>query len=451
MSMPNNNIGHDYIYAVEQAVATHMPGESVVTKLSTGKMWVTASCRFKDSYGFARCKVSELNDRNAQFILKTAIYRAALASGKMKAPWGTVTGVRPGKLMRQIMDTDEFSKKYDVEMSRAKLVFETSQYTEKTEGILGKDDICLYVGIPFCPTRCLYCSFVSASVEKSMKLVEPYFEALIREIRETSKYCKDKRVVSIYFGGGTPTTLDEEKLNILCSELEGSFNLSSLKEFCVEAGRPDTITEAKLKVLQNHGVNRISVNPQTMRNSVLEKIGRRHTEQDILDAVSLSKDFDINMDLIAGLPGDDFDGFRYSVDKVLSLNPANITIHTLSLKKGSSLIKNPEDLPDCVGQMLDYAYDSLRNSGYEPYYLYRQKNMRGGYENTGWTKKGHENIYNICMMEELCTIIAMGAGGSSKLIRDSGRNERITTPKYPLEYIEHIEKTCKDKEKICMT
>ena len=449
--MINEYTGHNYIYAVEQAVATHMPGEKVKTRLSKGKKWTTASCDYKGFKGYARCKTEDLDDKKAQYILKTAIYKAALASGKNKAPWGTVTGVRPGKLMRQIMDVDAFSKAYDTERDRAQLAYDTSLYTIEAENSLHEDDICLYVGIPFCPTRCAYCSFVSQSVEKSMKLIEPFFDALLKEVEATGAQAKDKNVVSIYFGGGTPTTLSAEMLDKLILSLEKNFNLARLTEFCVEAGRPDTITKEKLDVLKAHKVNRISVNPQTMNDRVLEAIGRHHTAQDIVDAVKLAEGFDINMDLIAGLPTDTLESFRQTVDKVIELNPANITIHTLSLKKGSNLIKNPEDLPSSVGEMLDYAYEKLKKYGYEPYYLYRQKNMQGGFENTGWTKKGHKNLYNICMMEELCTVLAMGAGGSSKLIRPSGRNERIVTPKYPLEYIEHIEKICKDKEKICTT
>lgn len=426
-----------------------MPGENVETKLSRGRVWTTASCRYKGKTGLSKCRTIELDDKKAQYILKTAIYRAALSAGKEKSPWGTVTGVRPGKLMRQIMDIQEFSRLYATDEERAGLVYETSLYTNSVAGTLRDNDICLYVGIPFCPTRCEYCSFVSQSVEKSMNLVEPFFEALLRETRAAAECCSGKKVISIYFGGGTPTTLNEKQLDDICKEIENGFDLSELREFCVEAGRPDTITDGKLRVLKKHGVGRISVNPQTMDDRVLERIGRHHSSQDVLDAINLAAGLDVNMDLIAGLPTDTLDGFKKTIDGVLEISPANITVHTLSLKKGSRLIQNPEDLPDCVGEMLEYAYSRLREQNYNPYYLYRQKNMQGGFENTGWTKPGHENIYNICMMEELCTIVALGAGGSSKLVNKDGANLRIVTPKYPLEYIQNIERICEDKKKIC--
>ena len=224
--------------------------------------------------------------------------------------------------------------------------------------------------------------------------------------------------------------------------------------YSVEAGRPDTITEEKLLVLRRHGVDRVSVNPQTMRDEVLEAIGRKHTAGDILEALEKVRKvggFAVNMDLIAGLPKDDPEGFAKSLEQVLALKPENITIHTLSLKRGSTLMSQPGIIPTAaeVGRMLDNAYRRLNGEDYAPYYLYRQKNMSGGFENTGWTKQGYENLYNICMMEELCSILASGGGGSTKLIHpEGGKNIRITAPKYPLEYIQQIEKTCEEKRRI---
>ena len=222
----------------------------------------------------------------------------------------------------------------------------------------------------------------------------------------------------------------------------------------MEAGRPDTITEEKLRTLRAHGVDRVSVNPQTMSDSVLETIGRKHTAADIVEALEKVRavgGFTVNMDLIAGLPGDDESGFQDTLSKVLMLAPENITVHTLSLKKGSRILTEGAALPDAaeVGRMLDFAEESLRGSGYEPYYLYRQKFMSGGFENVGWTHAGYVNLYNICIMEELCSILAMGGGGSTKLIRhDGGRNLRFIAPKYPLEYITGIDSVCAEKNKI---
>ena len=255
-------------------------------------------------------------------------------------------------------------------------------------------------------------------------------------------------------GGGTPTTLSAEQLDRLCSVLGDEFDLSAVREYTVEAGRPDTISADKLSVLRAHGVDRVSVNPQTMSDRVLELIGRRHTASDIERALQLVREvggFDVNMDLIAGLPGDSAEGFRDTVEKVLALGAENITVHTLSLKKGSRITLEEVPIPgaDEVAAMLDFAGERLSAAGYSPYYLYRQKFMSGGFENVGWAKDGRVNLYNICIMEELCSIIAMGGGGSTKLIRpDDGRNIRIMAPKYPLEYINSIGNTCAEKVKI---
>lgn len=289
-----------------------------------------------------------------------------------------------------------------------------------------------------------------------MKLIPPFVEALEQEIRATAAQVRELglRPVSIYFGGGTPTTLSPAELERVCALLEAEFDLSALREYTVEAGRPDTITEEKLRVLRRHGVDRVSVNPQTMSDKVLEIIGRKHTAADILAALEKVRrvgGFAVNMDLIAGLPGDDTQGFSRTLDAVLSLGAENITVHTLSLKKGSRITLEGSPLPGEgeVGAMLDEAAARLRRAGYEPYYLYRQKFMSGGFENVGWTRPGFANLYNICIMEELCSILAMGGGGSTKLIAPgNGRNIRLMAPKYPLEYIQKIAETCADKEKI---
>ena len=476
--------GHNYKYGVEQMLSTLFPGEKpeypggrpegdrMEISLSEARVYITAVCSyysggrlFRGRCAVKREKTNETDrDSLCQYAIKNAIYRAVIASGLTEQPWGALTGVRPGKLMHGIVRRTgnreqavaKFMKDYSVTEKRAELCYDATMYTLKAEETLGKRDICLYVGIPFCPTRCAYCSFVSQAVGKSMQLIPDFLEALEKEIEAAAEQVRKNglRVSAIYMGGGTPTTLTAEELDRLCGRLAECFDLAGLKEYCVEAGRPDTITREKLVVLRRHGVDRISVNPQTMNDPVLEAIGRRHTAEDIIRALSVARDvrgFAINMDLIAGLPADSVNGFKKSMDMVLELDPENITVHTLSLKRGSRLMLAEEKIPGAaeVGEMLEYAYERLRNAGYEPYYLYRQKNMSGGFENTGWTKPGHENLYNICMMEEINTIVAMGAGGSSKLIDpEGGRNIRMTAPKYPLEYIQSIEKTCADKEKI---
>ncbi|MDY5565196.1 MAG: coproporphyrinogen dehydrogenase HemZ, partial [Candidatus Limivicinus sp.] len=370
----------------------------------------------------------------------------------------------PGKLLAGLLNqglseqqaVKAFIRDYDVSTARAALCLDTSRETLKAMAALGPRDICLYVGIPFCPTRCAYCSFVSQSVEKSMKLIAPFHQALQQEIAATAAQVRalGLRVVSVYMGGGTPTTLSASQLDELCTWLAAEFDLSALREYTVEAGRPDTITEEKLQVLRRHGVDRLSVNPQTMDDAVLAAIGRKHTAADIVSALETVRrvgGFAVNMDLIAGLPGDTPAQFGDTLEKVLALSPENITVHTLSLKKGSRITLEGSAIPGAaeVSAMLDLAGQRLRSADYAPYYLYRQKFMSGGFENVGWAKPGYVNLYNICIMEELCSILAMGGGGSTKLIRpDQGRNLRLMAPKYPLEYIESIDRTCADKNSI---
>ena len=475
--------GHDYKYAVEQMLLTLFPderpeypeapceGERMEIKLTRGEKLTTGSCVLYRAGGVWRASARAENasmtdplqrDRICQRLVKNAIYRAALKSGVAKPAWGALTGVRPGKLLAGLIEgglseakaARRFAKEYDVSDERVRLCLATTRETLKAETSLSARDVCLYVGIPFCPTRCAYCSFVSQSVEKSMKLVSPFCDALEKEIAATAAEVKKLglRPVSLYMGGGTPTTLSARQLDRLCTVLAEAFDLSALREYTVEAGRPDTITEEKLRVLRTHGVDRVSVNPQTMSDRVLELIGRKHTAQDIVTALQKVRavdGFDVNMDLIAGLPGDSAEGFCDTLDRVLAAE--NVTVHTLSLKKGSRITLDQTPIPEAaeVAAMLDYAAQRLTEAGYAPYYLYRQKFMSGGFENVGWAKDGRINLYNIVIMEELRSILAMGGGGSTKLIRpDGGRNIRLMAPKYPLEYIEKIDETCADKIRI---
>ena len=477
--------GHDYKYAVEQMLLTMFPeerpeypegkpaGDRMEIRLSRGSRYTTAACALWRSGQVFRGRAAAVlpagtepleADRVQQRLIKNAIYRAALKSGVKKPAWGALTGVRPGKLLAGLLNqglseqqaVKAFIRDYDVSTARAALCLDTSRETLKAMAALGPRDICLYVGIPFCPTRCAYCSFVSQSVEKSMKLIAPFHQALRKEIAATAAQVRalGLRVVSVYMGGGTPTTLSASQLDELCTWLAAEFDLSALREYTVEAGRPDTITEEKLRVLRRHGVDRLSVNPQTMDDAVLAAIGRKHTAADIVSALETVRrvgGFAVNMDLIAGLPGDTPAQFGDTLEKVLALSPENITVHTLSLKKGSRITLEGSAIPGAaeVSAMLDLAGQRLRSADYAPYYLYRQKFMSGGFENVGWAKPGCVNLYNICIMEELCSILAMGGGGSTKLIRpDQGRNLRLMAPKYPLEYIESIDRTCADKNSI---
>ena len=478
-------IGHNYKYAVEQSLLTLFPGhrpvypetkgngEYIEVKHSRGKRYTTMTTNLHLTHGTFTGKARVANDlltdepfitdRHLQRLIRQSFYKAAIASGIPQPEWGALTGVRPTKLMTKYLRQgltnakakNAFRKDYFVSEERAGLCIDTAHSSIEAENNLTDQSVCLYVGIPFCPTRCAYCSFVSQSVEKSMKLIDPFFDALMLEIEATAQQVRQLGLVpvSIYMGGGTPTTLSASQLEILFIKLEECFDLSQVRENTVEAGRPDTITPEKLRVLKAHGVDRLSVNPQTMTDSVLKAIGRKHSAADIIRAFEMVREVGgmaINMDLIAGLPTDTAESFRATIDQVLELSPENITVHTLSLKRGARLMDEGGDIPTgkTVEEMLNYAFPKLRQAGYYPYYLYRQKNMSGGFENTGWTKNGYENLYNICIMEELCSIIAMGAGGSTKLVSPAGKIERIFAPKYPNEYIANIAKTCCDKTKI---
>ena len=477
--------GHDCRYAAEQSLLMLFPGEKpeypegspsgerCELRVSRGaKYMVCTALLVRSGAAFRGRAQAENPDPADEYALrgcenrlvKLAFYRAALASGLPKPEWGSLSGVRPAKLMDAYLREGlspraakgRFMREYFVSGSRAQLCLDAALSAQEAARSLDERDVCLYVGIPFCPTRCAYCSFVSQSVEKSMKLMEPFLDALLLDIRATAAETRlaGLRPVALYMGGGTPTTLSAAQLDRLCAALEREFDLSALREYTVEAGRPDTITAEKLRVLRAHGVGRVSVNPQTMSDSVLEAIGRRHTAQDIVDALALVREcggFEVNMDLIAGLPTDTAGGFSRTLDAVLSLAPENVTVHTLSLKRGSGLTLAGRPLPEAgeVRAMLDEAMERLAGSGYAPYYLYRQKNMAGGFENVGWTKPGSENLYNICIMEELCSILAMGAGGSTKLVADGGKRiKRFIAPKYPQEYINAAPGFAAGKERI---
>ena len=329
-----------------------------------------------------------------------------------------------------------------------------AEHSAAAKRTLKNDEVSLYIGVPFCPSRCVYCSFVSAAVEKCRPLVEPFVEGLCREIKAAGELLgKTGQVIrSVYIGGGTPTTLSAEQFHRVFSAMEEHLLLDRCSEFTVEAGRPDTITPEKLAAFARHGVDRVSVNPQSMNDLVLERMGRPHSGEDIRRAyaeVRQAGKFAVNMDLIAGLPGDSPQGFASSLREVMDLEPENITVHTLALKKGSQLMENPEALPSDreVEDMLNAAWEALRQEGYVPYYLYRQKYMSGSFENVGWTKPGYESLYNMVMMEELHSIIALGGGGVTKLFwPKTGKIERFANPKYPQEYLRDIDVLCQKKE-----
>lgn len=364
--------------------------------------------------------------------------------------WGILTGVRPVKLFAARLGEGEapesvahyFERELLVSPEKCSLALETALTQAPFLHPENKKDVALYIAIPFCPTRCRYCSFVSHSIQGAAKLVEPYLDILGEELRELGDRVRRLgiRITSVYIGGGTPTSLSAPQLSRLMGALKGSFELEGLEEFTVEAGRPDTITPEKLSVLREAGVGRLSINPQSLQDEVLRLAQRPHTAQDVLEKYAMAKEYGfetLNMDLIAGLEGDTPEGFEDSLRRVLALRPQNITVHTLSVKRSAMLGKERTAVlaGEGAAEMVTLSGKLLREAGYRPYYLYRQKNTVQNLENTGWSLPGHESPYNIRIMDESHSILGAGAGAVTKLC-DGTKITRIFNYKYPYEYIE---------------
>ncbi len=378
-------------------------------------------------------------------------------------PWGILTGIRPAKIAVKALRegkspeavVEYFVKECGANLSKANLALEVALTEAPIIDKMYPDGVSLYIGIPFCPSRCLYCSFVTNGTERARRLMPEYIEALKKEIRYVSEIVKlnGDRIETVYIGGGTPTTLTPELLEDMLKCLYEYNDLSCVKEFTVEAGRPDTITEEKLTVLKDYGVGRISINPQTMNDETLKVIGRKHSVADIIEAFYLARRCgfdDINMDLIAGLPGENFEMFKHSLEEVEKLSPEDTTVHTLSIKRSSILNEYRDSYRmtdgEEVSRMVDYAREYMRSRGKIPYYMYRQKNQLGNLENVAYCKKGHESLYNIYIMEELQTIISMGAGGVTKTVdRETDRIERIFNVKEAKDYIERLDEMLERK------
>ncbi len=462
--------GHDDRYAVEQLqlalFGASARGEAEST-LHRGKTYLTAVTKItvdgQTAHAVRRIKAAGETVRLRRRLLQQCYYQAAVQLLPEKPAWGALAGVRPTKLTTAHLlsgGSPSSAEKmlrndYYVTEERCRLAVDCSISTVAAVEKLRASDVSLYIGIPFCPTRCVYCSFVSRTVGRKPELMEPYLQALSREIRETGALLQaaGKTVRTVYIGGGTPTTLTARQMAGLLEQIRSSFDLSDCLEFTVEAGRPDTLDLEKLTVLRQGGTDRISVNPQTMEDSVLRACGRPHRGSDILriydQAVKLGFAA-INMDLIAGLPTDTLAGFRRSLDTVTSLNPGNITVHTLALKKGADLFEHREHLPSQadVAQMVAYTGEKLRGLQYRPYYLYRQKYMSGSFENVGWSRDHLDCLYNIYMMEEVHTILSLGGGGMSKLRTPDGKIQRFHNPKFPEQYIERLEDVLAQKREL---
>ncbi len=461
-------IGHEDRYAVEQLLMTlFAPGSDLqaVSTLHRGAVWLTAVTRLtlngKTATARQRLKADKETVRLRRRALQRSVYLAALPLLGNTPPWGALAGVRPTKIStRHLLEggTPKSAHQllkdiYYVTEDRRNLAVACSESSVRAARLLNPQDVSLYVGIPFCPTRCSYCSFVSRTVGKRTDLLEPYLQALLKEIALTGKLLESsgKTIRTIYIGGGTPTTLSSSQLALLLDTLSGSFDLSRCIEFTVEGGRPDTLSYEKLKTIRRHGADRMSINPQTMVDSVLKACARPHTGEDVLTAYRWAVDAgfeNINMDLIAGLPTDTFDGFRHSLETVAGLNCANITVHTLALKKGADLFEKRDGLSSAeeVARMVDFANQTLAGEGYRPYYLYRQKYMSGSFENVGWSREQRDCLYNIYMMEELHTILSLGGGGMNKVNLPDGSLQRFHNPKFPEQYIEMIDSVLEEKQ-----
>ena len=463
-------IGHEDRYAVEQlqmALFPENPEGSAVSSLFRGKTWLTATAKItlngKTVSAVRRLKAGEETVRLRRRILQQSYYLAAIQLLDRKPAWGALAGVRPTKITTKHLleggtpaSADRLMRDvYYVTPERRQLAVDCSESTVNAVSLMDKDDLSVYVGIPFCPTRCSYCSFVSRTVGKKTDLLDKYLAALEREIQVTARLMKEsgKHLLTLYIGGGTPSILSTPQMIHLLDTLRESFDFSRCIEFTVEGGRPDTLDPEKLRAIREHGADRMSINPQTMEDSVLRACGRPHTGADVIRAYRQAEEAGftaINMDLIAGLPTDNFDGFRRSLDAVASLNPANITVHTLALKKGADLFEKREGLSTAeeVSRMVDYSNAALRNLSYKPYYLYRQKYMSGSFENVGWSREGLDCLYNIYMMEELHTIVSLGGGGMNKVNLPDGTLQRFHNPKFPEQYIEMIDSVCRQKEEL---
>jgi len=415
--------------------------------------------------GSYRYNYKKRNERTDKIVFRCFVVRAFCDAAqnfkKVSIPWGALSGIRPAKVVRQMREggmsieevKNELKEIFGVEEHKIELAMKVAENESEILKDVNKNSISLYIGIPFCPSKCLYCSFVSSDMRVGKKYVDSYVELLDKELEKSAEVIKKLNfsLENIYIGGGTPTSVSEKHLEEILKSVNRHFDLSCLKEFTLEAGRADTITEEKLMIAKKYGVDRISINPQTMNDSTLKAVGRLHDSKMVREAFLLARKcgFDnINMDLIAGLPGEDAEMFKYSVDEVIKLDPENITVHSLCIKRAASFRFSEYSLADAdeMNKMLDYVQEVMNKTDREPYYMYRQKNISGNLENVGYAKKGYHSFYNVNIMEEVQNIIATGGGGSSKIVKGD-RIERVFNFKDACEYIKRFDEILDKKEK----
>ena len=420
---------------------------------------ITVKAKIDGKYAEAKRTAENDHARN----MELAVFGVLTEILSIRPKWGVLTGIRPVKLAMQLHDMglseEEIRKKLKEERlvsdEKLDLLLTTMEHELENRASSRPNSVSLYISIPFCPSRCSYCTFTSHSVEKAAKLIPQYVELLCGELKDIAVLIDEigLHLETVYMGGGTPTVLTAKQLDRVLSTVNESFDMTGVRELTVEAGRPDTITAEKLAVLKKNGVGRISINPQTMDDEVLAAIGRKHTAEDVKNAFALAKTFgfdSINMDLISGLPGDNMEKFRKTIAEVIAMNPDNITLHTLTVKHGANLAPMAQSVFAATADaMNEYAYGEFAKAGYFPYYLYRQKGTVDNLENVGFCKPGKEGIYNIFIMDETHTILSAGAGGVTKMKAPYDKKiERIFNFKYPYEYIERFELMNERKEQV---
>jgi len=461
--------GHDLKYEAEQIVLLFFPNhENLVLNstmsTSSENLVVTTEISFNDN------KASHTEIKNIQNptkkqlgnLVKVSAYKAAKQISSLPSPWGILTGIRPAKQVMQMLEMgisediirDTFINEYLLSEAKFNLALSVAKNELK---VLNKNDektLSLYIGIPFCPTRCLYCSFISSTVNKIKNTAYNYTKMLVSEIQRTAEILRDLGlfVETIYIGGGTPTSLDAPVLSTLLDAITSNFDFRNIIEFTAEAGRPDTITREKLEIIKNSPVNRISINPQTMHDETLKIIGRNHTVEDFKSAFYLARELgfsNINSDLIAGLPGEDEKMFSKTLNDIKELSPEGLTVHTLYIKRASFLKSLNIELatPDTVSKMINSSVNFANENNYTPYYMYRQKTTLGNLENVGFAKQGKECIYNIRTMADTQTIIALGAGAVTKIVKND-KIERIFNYKNADDYINGFNEIINRKNKI---
>lgn len=426
-------------------------------------------CRETARTVFEPDQTEEEKKTEIRHTLRRSVYKAFVSLTGTRPAWGALAGVRPGKLARKLIESgrteDEarrhLESRYGIRRDKATLALAAAREAIQLKSAMTPEDVSVYLGIPFCPSRCAYCSFISKNASAAgAEEINRYLEVLIAELTATAEQLNTAgcHVQSLYIGGGTPTTLTAEQIARLLAQAIGSLPMAQNAEVTLEAGRPDTISREKLTAAAEGGVNRISINPQTFSNRVLTLVGRKHSVEDIYRVYDMARElnrFEINMDLIAGLPGDSLAGFANSVTSACSLQPDNITVHTLAMKKGSALTEAMREgslrqhTPAVLEEMLRTGEQILHENGYEPYYLYRQKYSGGSFENVGYARNGAICRYNIYMMDELMPVVSCGAGAVTKLgFDEDGQILRIANPKYPEDYIRRAEEIIGNRAKI---